>query len=53
MKRQIIPKSFEGCSSNFESFTGVRTFCIFQALFSKIGQKHPYVNQLPWKPDKT
>ena len=26
---------------------------IFSHFLAKFGQKHHYVNQLPWKPDKT
>ena len=45
---------FQSSSSNSETLTGVRTFGHFQSFFSKIWlKKHSYINQLPWKPNKT
>ena len=51
MKRQIIPK-FQSFTSSFETLTGIRTFSHFVIFLAKFGSKHPYVNQLLWKPGK-
>ena len=52
MKRQIIPKSFKALAVILKLWQAL-DFWSFSVIFSKIWQKHYYVNQLLWKPEKT
>ena len=39
---------------NFGTLRAIRTFVIFRQFFIKIVfEKHPHINQLPWKPNNT
>ena len=52
MKRQIIPKSFKALAVILKLSQSLELLVIFIHFLAKFGWKHPYVNQLPWKPHK-